>query len=146
MTDKLAHSNRRLPGKMHRWQRHASFWILGSCFISGTGWFLCLDWLEMPVPQLKPWWIVHGCSSIIAILLIGAALPQHVIVTWKARRNIRHGILVLLGFALALLSALGLFYAPEQWRDTVHWIHCIACLMLALVFPLHVVRGRRHRG
>lgn len=132
---------------MHRWQRLLSFWVVGICLCSGLIWFIALDGLQLPVPSLRAWWILHGCSSLLSLVLVGAALPQHLVVTWKARRNRLHGLIVLAGFGAALLSALGLFYAPEQWRDLMHWMHCVSCLILALAFPLHIVRARlQQRG
>jgi hypothetical protein len=138
------HSNRRLPGKMHRWQKYTTFWLFTICFASGIIWFAALDILNLPLTQVRLWWILHGCSSLLVLLLIGAALPQHLVVTWKARRNIRHGILVLAGLLALLLSALCLLYGAEQWHDGAHWTHSVLGLLVALIFPLHVWRGRRH--
>jgi hypothetical protein len=147
MTDKLsAHSNRRLPGKMHRWQRLSTFWLFSICFITGVVWFASLDMLHTPVTKLRFWWVLHGCSSLVVLLLIGAAFPHHVLVTWKAKRNVRHGILVIAGLLVMLLTALGLLYGPEEWHDALHWSHSVLGLAVAVLFPLHVWRGRKQSG
>ena len=137
------HSNRRLPGKMQRWQRLASFWLLGACCASGMAWLGGLDLLQVPVPRLRFWWVTHGATSLLALILIGAALPQPLIVTWKAGRNRRHGVLLVGGLALLLASALGLLYGLEEWHDTMHWLHAVVGLAMTIVFPWHVWRGRR---
>lgn len=133
----------RRPGRMRRWQRRFTYWLLGLCFGSGAAWFAGLDLLHLPVPALRFWWIAHGCTSVLALLAAGAALPQHLVVTWAARRNVLAGVAVVAGLALLLLTALGLLYGPEEWRDGVHWLHAILGVGMAAVFPLHVWRGRR---
>lgn len=140
------HSNRRLPGKMQRWQRLSTFWLLGISFASGLAWFGGLDWLQLPPAKLRLWWVGHGASSLLVLILVGAALPHHLIVTWKAKRNLRHGVLVLTGLALLLLSALGLLYGPEAWHDGAHWVHALGGVVVSLVFPWHVWRGRRQNA
>jgi hypothetical protein len=131
---------------MQRWQRLSTFWLFGLCFFSGLIWFCGLDWLHLPVPTLRVWWVSHGATSLLVLVLVGAALPQHLIVTWKARRNLRHGVLVLASLGILLLSALGLMYGPEEWHDGAHWIHTLVGLSGALVFPWHVWRGRRQNS
>lgn len=134
---------RHLPGKMQRRQKLATYWLFGLCFGTGLAWFAGLDLLHLPPPTMRVWWIAHGCASVLALLPLGAALPQHLVVTWKARRNVVPGVAAGAGLALLVLTALGLLYGPEAWHDGAHRLHAVLGLALVAVFPLHVWRGRR---
>ena len=133
-------------GRMARWQRLGSYVVLGLCAASGLVWFLGMDVLALAPPPLRLWWVLHGITGMLAALAIGAALPQHALMAWRARRN--RGIGALLGATLAvlMLSALCLLYGLEQWHDAGHWTHVVVGLACAAAFPLHIWRGRRRTG
>lgn len=140
-------------GRMPRWQRRATYVVLGLCTTSGIVWFVALDWLQMTPSQARPWWIAHGLTALVAAMVIGASTAQHVVVTWRASRSRWAG-----GLNLALLlglvgTALYLMYGPENGHDTAHWVHSIGGLVAVAGFVWHVLWGRTrvprvygHRG
>ncbi len=130
-------------GRMARWQRRCTYALFGTCFVSGIVWFALMDLGGWQPPQLVFWWIVHGVSSFVALLAIGAAIPQHVVATWRHHRNRLAGTTSFAFIALAALSALLLLYGPEASRAAVHWAHVGIGLGLVVAFAWHVLRGRR---
>ena len=131
------------PGRMLTWHRQASYLILGLCCVSGLGWFALQTWMNWMPPQLKFWWVTHGVAGMAGLIILGAALPQHVIVTWRTKRNRWAGAACLLCAGSLAVSAAMLFYAPEIFRDTAYWLHSIAGFSLCLAFPWHLIRGKR---
>lgn len=130
------------PGRMLKWHRRASYLILALCSVSGVGWFVLLITTNWMPPQLKPWWIAHGTTGLAAMIILGAAIPQHVIVTWRTKRNRLAGASCLLCATFLTVSAGLLFYAPETFRSSVFWLHSTAGFALCLVFPLHIINGK----
>ena len=127
---------------MLKWHRQASYLILGLCSASGIGWFLLQVIANWMPPQLKLWWIAHGVTGLAALVILGAAIPQHVIVTWRTNRNRIAGASCLLCAASLAISAGMLFYAPETFRTATFWLHSIAGMALCLAFPVHIIRGK----
>lgn len=135
-------NHRPRPGRMLAWHRQASYMILGLCCLSGLGWFalqICTSWSP---PQLKFWWLSHGMAGMAGLVILGAALPQHVVVTWRTKRNRWAGAGCLFCAGSLAVSAGLLFYAPDPLRDASYWLHTITGLMLCLAFPLHIIKGK----
>ena len=130
-------------GRMAKWQRRCTYGLFGTCFVSGIVWFVLLDLEGLQPPQLVFWWIVHGVSSFNALLAIGAALPQHVVATWRHRRNRLAGTTSFALLGAAALSALLLLYGPEPSHAMAHWAHVGVGLALTVAFVWHILRGRR---
>lgn len=142
MSHSKNHGKLRL-GKMASWQKWSTYLLLSTCLVSGLIWFVLADWLVLMPPSLKPWWVVHGTSSLLSLLVIGAAVPHHMLVTWRSHRNRWGGFaasLVLLGL---LITALLLFYGTEGLHDPVRWIHIGLGLGILILFPWHILRGKR---
>lgn len=131
------------PGRMLTWHRQATYLILGLCCLSGLGWFALQTWMNWMPPQLKFWWVAHGITGMAGFIILGAALPQHVVVTWRTKRNRWAGASCLLCACGLSASAAMLFYAPEILRETAYWLHSVAGLFLCLAFPWHIIRGKR---
>lgn len=138
-----AHHGATRLGRLARWQRRFSYWVLGACGISGLIWFVLLDGYRMAPPELTACWIAHGVAGFVAMIVIGSALPQHVVVTWRGRRNRTAGAITLGVLLFEGLSALLLLYGLEEWRTVTHWGHVGVGIAALLAFPWHVVRGRR---
>lgn len=130
------------PGRMLKWHRQISYWVIGLCCLSGVGWFALQVATDQMPAQLKPWWLAHGVTGLTALVILGAALPQHVIVTWRNGRNRFAGACCLLCLAILAMTAMMLFYAPGTFRSTSFWLHSAAGLLLCLMFPLHVIKGK----
>ena len=133
-------------GRMARWQRRFSYGMLGACALTGLVWFVLADGWQLPPSRLRPWWVGHGVSSLVALVAIGGALSQHVVATWRHRRNRAAGALTLGALLVAGGSALLLLYGAESWHAAAHWTHVALGLGAAVLFPWHVVRGRRSIG
>lgn len=129
-------------GRIARWQRRVSYFVLGACAATGLVWFLLLDAAGWPPPRLVPWWIGHGVTGVLTLVVIGSVLPHHVVSTWKHHRNRLLGSLAFAGLAGLAISALLLQYGPEPWHAALHWTHVAIGITALLVFPLHVLRGR----
>jgi hypothetical protein len=129
-------------GRMSRWQRWSIFIVMGVCLVSGVTYFLRQDLLDLPPSANRLWWILHGATSLIAILAIGAALSQHVLVAWRARRGRITGSINLVFLGILVVTTLVLFYGLETWHDAAHWIHVVAGLLAVVAFPGHILWGR----
>lgn len=130
-------------GRLARWQRRCSLAVLTACAVSGLAWWTLTDGFDWDQPRLRICWIAHGISGSLALLALGAVLPQHVAAAWRHHRNRGPGAITLATLSLAAASALLLLYGPEAWRLTTRWLHLAAGVGALLVFPWHVLHGRR---
>lgn len=141
--NKHANHNKLRLGKMPSWQRWLSYIFFSLCLLSGLIWFVLVDFLSQLPHQVKIWWLVHGISSLICFILLGAALPQHVSITWRSKRNrLGGGIATAILFFL-LISSLFLFYGWESVHEPIRCLHIGLGLLLAIFFPWHIIRGRQ---
>lgn len=74
------------------------------------------DWLHGAV-------VLHGCLNPIQCILFGILLCHHIRVGWQMRANLFAGFFMEGVFAGLILTGIGLYYAPENWRDLVVWLH-----------------------
>ena len=128
---------------MPRWQRWATYWLLLTCMFSGLVWFVLADLFMFTPPGLRVWWISHGVTAMPCMLMIGAAMPQHINVTWRAHRNRRAGSLITLLLATLIASALALLYGSEAGHDAGRLIHSYVGMAVLVLFPWHIWHGRR---
>ena len=133
-------------GRMGARHRRASHVLLAACAFTGLGWFLLMDVAGWAPPRLVAWWILHGLSGLVALGVIGAALPQHVPVAWSHARNRWLGGATLGLVALVAGSAAALLYGKDDWHAAVHWAHVIGGCTGLIVFVAHVLVGRRAVG
>lgn len=138
----MNHGRLRL-GRMAKWQRWVSYTLFSLCVTTGLIWFVLGDLFEWMPPQLKAWWILHGITSILSLLLIGAALPQHISVAWKAKRNRIGGGISTFLLGLLLGSVMALYYGAASFHDEARWIHIALGVVLVVLFPWHILRGRK---
>lgn len=136
---------------MSRWQRVATYLVFTLCGVSGAVYLLLhegpLSLAEgLGLTSLHGWLVAHGVSAAIVLLLFGAALPLHVKVAWRARRNRWSGAVMLLVLTLLMGSGLLLYYASEVLRQFGLWLHWLTGTVALLVFPLHALLGRRAAG
>ncbi len=130
-------------GRVAAWQRRASYTVLGACAATGLVWWVLADALGQAPPRLRLWWVGHGVTGFLAMTVIGMALPHHVVATWKHHRNRWLGGIAVGSMAALGLTALALEYGQEPWHAALHWVHIGVGIAALLVFPLHVLRGRR---
>ncbi len=129
-----------------RYAIYAAFAVL---FLSGAGWFVA-DW-QKDISSDDIWQqvaanmlMVHGGAAMLALMMIGALIPLHLLRSWRAKKNRVTGSVMATFNAVLIVTAFGLYYlGPEAVRPWISWIHIGAGLLLALMFPLHIVLGRR---
>lgn len=118
-------------------------------FLTGAGWFVA-DW-QKDVSSSEIWQqiaanmlMVHGGVAMLALMLIGALIPLHLLRSWRARKNRVSGSVMVAFNAVLIATAFGLYYlGSETLRPWISWIHIGAGLLVVLAFPLHIVLGRR---
>lgn len=142
MSHSVNHGRMRL-GKMPKWQKWSSYFLFAVCMFTGLVWFLLADVLNWMPPQLKTWWIAHGISSLLTFLLIGASLPMHISVTWRAKRNRALGAFSGAILFILMASALFLYYGGESLHDLARLVHIILGLLLVIAFPWHIIHGKK---
>jgi len=116
--------------------------------LTGAGW-LVADWQkdsgdEIWQQSIAYLLMVHGGVAMIALLLLGALIPLHMLRAWRGRRNRISGSVMATFNAVLIASAFGLYYlGAETVRPWMSWIHIVAGFSLAAWFPLHIYWGRR---
>lgn len=133
-------------GRMARWHRNTTYLILLTCALTGWTWFVLKEVFEFLPPQLRFCWVTHGIAGLLAFFIIGSALSQHVLVTWRSHRNRLAGALSALIFALITLSTAFLYYGNDFTREPAKWIHIGLGASVCLIFPWHIVTGRKCRA
>ena len=91
--------------------------------------------------------MVHGGTAILALLLLGALIPLHILRAWRARKNLVSGSLMATFNAILIATAFALYYlCSETLRPWISWTHIVAGLALALRLPVHIWLRRRQTG
>ena len=123
--------------------------VLAGLVISGALWLIYHHLVPrgelMPTNPIESWSLrVHGGLAMIALVLLGTLLRQHIGTAWRLGRSRRSGALML--GAMLLLTATGylLYYASsEPLRDAASWLHWGIGLALPAFLILHLMRGGR---
>ncbi|WGR94703.1 hypothetical protein MTX20_11205 [Bradyrhizobium sp. ISRA435] len=88
--------------------------------------------------------MVHGGVAMLALLLVGALIPVHLLRAWRSRKNRISGSIMAAFNAVLIVTAFGLYYlGSEEVRPWISWIHLTAGFALSLMLPLHIWLGRR---
>ena len=130
--------------------RYAVYAIVAFLTLTGAVWFVA-DWQKDLSATDEIWQqiaanmlMLHGGAAMLALLLLGALIPVHVLRSWRARKNRISGSLMAALNAVLILTAFGLYYlGSETLRPWISWTHIAAGLTLALWLPLHIWLGRR---
>ncbi len=133
-------------GRMASWQRKFSYVFFTLCAFTGLVWYVLADFLNFLPPKLTFWWVTHGLTGLICLILFGAAMPQHIVVAWKSHRNRVGGALATFFIGMLIISTALLYYGPELIRDNVRNTHIVLGLALLVLFPWHIIRGRNSPG
>ena len=132
--------------------RYAVYAIVAFLTLTGAVWFvadwqkdLSLDeiWQQIAANML----MLHGGAAMLALLLLGALIPMHVLRAWRAGKNRISGSMMATFSAALILTAFGLYYlGSESLRPWISWTHIVAGLALTLWLPLHIWLGRWREG
>ena len=88
--------------------------------------------------------MVHGGTAMVALLLLGALVPAHMMRAWRSRKNRISGSVMATFNAVLIMTAFGLYYlGSETLRPWMSWVHIGAGITLCLWFPFHIWWGRR---
>ncbi len=117
--------------------------------LTGAGW-LVADW-QKNIAGDEIWQqvaanllMVHGGVAMLALLLLGALIPVHLLRAWRSRKNLISGSIMATFNATLIVTAFGLYYlGSEQVRPWISWIHLSVGFALSLMLPLHIWLGRR---
>ncbi len=130
------------------WGVYSVFAVL---FATGIGWIVA-DRLKDP--ESGEFWqgfaanmlMVHGGAAMIALVMVGSLLPNHIIRAWRAKRNRIAGI-GMLGINLILTAtAFGLYYlGSETLRPWISDVHIAFGILIPAAFALHIFIGRQSR-
>ena len=131
--------------------RYGLFAAFAVLFLSGAAW-LVADQLK-DTPDGETWQavaanllMVHGGTTMVTLLLLGALFPLHVRLSWRARRNRTTGIIMATVVAILIVTAFGLYYSgSETVRPAMSWIHTVVGLALPVLVFGHIWFGRRSR-
>lgn len=129
-----------------RYSIYATFAVL---LLTGAGW-LVADW-QKNIAGDEVWQqisatmlMLHGGVAMLALLLLGALIPVHLLRAWRSRKNRISGSIMAVFNAVLIVTAFGLYYlGSEEVRPWMSWMHLGAGFSLSLMFPLHIWLGRR---
>ncbi|WP_407149623.1 hypothetical protein [Bradyrhizobium sp. ORS 86] len=129
-----------------RYSIYATFAVL---LLTGACW-LVADWQkniagdEIWQQTAATMLMVHGGAAMLALLLLGALIPVHLLRAWRSRKNRISGSMMATFNAVLIVTAFGLYYlGSEEVRPWISWIHLTAGFALSLMLPLHIWLGRR---
>jgi hypothetical protein len=125
---------------------YAAFAVL---FVTGAAW-LVADWRK-DISSDEIWQqtaatmlMVHGGTAMITLLLLGALIPLHLLRSWRAGKNRISGSVMVAFNTVLIVTAFGLYYlGSDLVRPWMSWIHIVAGFSIALLFPVHILLGRR---
>jgi cytochrome b561 len=88
--------------------------------------------------------MLHGLAAMIALVLLGAMIPMHVVRSWRAGKNRISGTAMAATNAVLVITAWGLYYAgSEGLRTFVADLHIAVGIALPVLVATHVTLGRR---
>lgn len=127
-------------GKMPFWQRWFTLFTLGICTISGIA-FLIGHEFQISRDTLGDHSVLalHGIASALALIAFGTILPFHLKAGLKAKKNIVSGISQLALLCILLITALLLYYGPEEARDVSKLTHWLIGLTFSAFLSFHAI-------
>jgi hypothetical protein len=96
----------------------------------------------LPARPERIWIVIHGGLQPFLCILFGYLLCQHIRYGWELRVNYVTGALMEGCFAALILTALGLYYAPESWRQPLIWAHRVLGVFLPVSLAAHWLAAR----
>ena len=144
-------TGRLLSFKLERWHRRSVYATGIVLLLSGAAW-LVLHYFLRPVTEfgesvnpLEPWAMkLHGAAAMAALFFVGSLLHHHVRRAIRAGRNTLTGWAMIVTLSFLTLTGYGLYYvAGESDRPLWSLLHWSVGFLVALLFVLHVLVGRR---
>lgn len=138
--------------RTHQAVLYAAFLAL---YASGVTWYVLHDalaWLgEVPEDwssPVEPFLLqIHGAAAMLALLVLGSLMPQHIKWAWTGKMNRSTGALMLSTQALLILTGYALYYAGDEGlRSFASGLHLVIGLGFPLLLVWHIVEGRRREA
>ena len=131
-------------GKLPNWQRWFTISSFMLCSISGIAFLVGHEFhIARPTLGTHSILVLHGVTSALALMAFGSILPCHLKAGLKARKNLYSGLLQLAFLIILIVTALLLYYGPEEWRDGSILMHWVIGLLFFGIFLLHSVFKKR---
>ena len=130
--------------------RYWTYAVFSVLLLTGAAW-LVADWQkdadEAWQQAAANLLMIHGGAAMLALMVLGALIPLHLLRAWRARKNLVSGITVATVNAVLVVTAFGLYYlGSETVRPWMSWTHIGAGFFLALMLPVHILLGRREKA
>ncbi|QWD64575.1 hypothetical protein [Polynucleobacter sp. MWH-UH2A] len=127
-------------GKMPNWQRWFTIAVLCICSLSGIAFLLGHEFhISRTLLGNRTVLIMHGVSAAIALIAFGTVLPFHIKAGLKAEKNLISGISQLVFLAILLVTAMLLYYGPEELHEGSEMIHWVLGLIFFAIFAFHAI-------
>ena len=128
-------------GKMPNWQCWFTISVLSICSLSGIAFLLGHEFhISRALLGNRSILILHGVSAAIALIAFGTVLPFHIKSGLKAKKNLISGISQLFFLTILLITAMLLYYGPEELHEGSEIIHWILGIIFFAVFIFHGIR------
>ena len=130
-----------------RYAIYAAFAVL---FLTGAGWFVA-DWNkdsdEIWQQLAANMLMVHGGAAMLTLMALGALIPLHFLRAFRLGKNLASGSIMAAFNAVLIITAFGLYYlGSEAVRPWMSWIHITAGVGVLMMFPIHILLGRRRKN
>jgi hypothetical protein len=132
--------------------RAALYTVFSVIFVTGAVWLVAdrlktaagADLWSALAPVLL---MAHGGAAMVALLLLGALLPLHLLPAWRRDKNRAMGVTMAMLTALLIATAFGLYYiGSDTLRGWVSDLHIALGLVFPALLTAHVTTGRRRCG
>lgn len=125
-------------GKMPNWQRWFTISVLTVCSFSGIAFLLGHEFhISRALLGDRTVLILHGVSAAIALIAFGTVLPFHIKAGLKAKKNLISGISQLIFLAILVITAMLLYYGPEEIHEGSEFVHWVLGLIFFAIFIFH---------
>jgi hypothetical protein len=127
-------------GKMPNWQRWFTISALGTCSLSGIAFLLGHEFhISRTLLGDRTVLIMHGVSAAIALIAFGTILPFHIKAGLKSKKNLISGILQLAILLILTITAMLLYYGPEEVHELSELTHWALGLIFFGTFIFHAI-------
>jgi len=82
---------------------------------------------------------LHGVGSAFALMAFGTVLPFHIKAGLKSQKNLISGISQLAFLSILVVTALLLYYGPEEIHEGTELTHWIIGLVFFAFFLFHII-------
>jgi hypothetical protein len=141
--------------RLSRWQRQVLYAAGLVLLVTGVAW-LALHYGrgdESLPSALEPWAMrLHGLAALAVVFTFGALAASHIPHGWRWTHRLRWAQQRASGVALCTLAAglvltgyLLYYFAPDNVRPALGWLHSVLGVAMAALVVAHRRRARRRR-